>query len=180
VTGPESAWPPGATGDEGAAVPPSRYRRPAEPPSPLALRNLDDWDQLVETSLDRVTETAQRWQAGLAGFIGIITAVLLLGAGRTDTVARGWAFYAVISVLLVAVVLAIVGLWNALAASAPSMAVMSYQDVIAAHGTVRAYKVAAAGKALERLACAKRLMAVALALLVVGIALWWFAPGVPA
>lgn len=153
-----------------------RYKKPAEPPPPFALRNLDDWEKLVDTSLDRVTEMAQRWQAGLAGFIGIITAILLLEGGKTSELAHGWALYTVMVLLLAAVLLAVVGLWKALAASAPPHAMATYDQIIASHGTIRAYKLDAAKTALRRLSQAKILMAIAFVLLGAAIVVWWTVP----
>ena len=157
---------------EGALSP---YRRPPAPPAPETLRNLDDWERLVETSLERVTETAQRWQAGLAGFIGVITTILLLEGGKAAEMQTAWR-YVTLGLLLGAVLVAIIGLWKALSAAAPGHVVASYAAVIAQHRTIRAYKTSAAKAALTRLAWAKGLVAVACVLLVAAIVIWWIAP----
>ncbi|MDR1443074.1 MAG: hypothetical protein LBJ02_11990 [Bifidobacteriaceae bacterium] len=156
-------------------IPTARYRKPAAPPGPQVLLNIEEWTDLVDTSLERVTSSAQRWQTGLAGFIGVITTVLLLEGGRAPDLRPPWR-YIILGLLLGAVLLGIVGLWKALEAAAPSHSAVTYDAVVAKYVTIRAYKIAAANAAIARLRSAKRLVAAACVLLIIAIALWWLAP----
>jgi hypothetical protein len=77
--------------------------------------------------------------------------------------------------------LVIVGLWHALAAEVGSRArLQSLEQIRAHHGSVQAYQVSLAAVAAGRLQDARRLVAIALALLLAGVLLTWWAPAAPA
>jgi hypothetical protein len=73
--------------------------------------------------------------------------------------------------------LAVLGLWQALAAEAGTdPKKQTLQDIRAVHGTLTAYEVYLAGKAAHRLQWGRRAVAGAVTLLLAGIAATWWAP----
>ncbi len=153
-----------------------RFRKPAKSPTATDLKNGAEWDDLVDTSLDRVTANAEKWRTGLAGFITIVTSLLLLkGPESVSKIALPWG-PVVVLLLIVAVVLTVIGLWHAQAAAAPPEKMLDRTAFFRANVTVRAGRVAAARQALGRLRSAQRLVTAALACLVLGIAMWWLVP----
>jgi hypothetical protein len=73
--------------------------------------------------------------------------------------------------------LAVLGLWQALAAEAGTdPKKQTLQDIRAVHGTLATYEVYLAAKAARRLQWGRRAVAGAIALLLTGIAATWWAP----
>lgn len=153
------------------------FQLPTQPSSSDALKNIDDWEKLVSTSLERAQASAEVWRNGLAGFVTILTSVLILkGPEAASSMPLCWRI-GVGALFLLGVAAAIAALWQALSAASPKLTIgKSVADVTDEWGSVEAFKVGNAGNVLSRLALAKGLMLVALSLLGVGYIVWWSAP----
>ncbi|MEU4711184.1 hypothetical protein AB0G00_32645 [Nocardia salmonicida] len=154
---------------------PERFRKPAKAPSPSATRDIAEWDTLVAGSLDRATATAEKWRTGLAGFVTIVTSVLLLKGPDSQKIERPWNFL-VIGLFVIGAGLLVGGLWHALSASAPQSRSQNYSDIVERYGTVRAYSIAVANSIYTSLERAKLLVISALAVFGMGIVAWWLVP----
>lgn len=161
-----------------APTPPARKPRSAPTPGDLAER--DQYAKLTASSLSAVQASAQTWRNGLAAFITLVTAgVVIKGRDTTSGLTSGWR--AAVTVLVGAgLAMAVLGLWQALCAEAGTDAKkLTLVDIRAAHGTLAAYEVALAGRAAQRLQRGRYAVIAALVLLLAGIAATWWAPGPP-
>jgi hypothetical protein len=155
-----------------------RASLPAQAPSKADLAERDRFAKLTATSADSVRGSAQAWRTGLAAFITLVTTgVVIKGRDTTMGLSDGWR--ASITVLVAGgLLLAVAGLWQALAAEAgtdPSR--QTLQGIRKKHGTLAAYEVHMADKAARRLQWGRRTVAAAVVLLLAGIAVAWWAPG---
>jgi len=99
-----------------ADLPPAR--RPAAPPSPSDLKERDRYATLTSESLVTVRASAQTWRNGLAAFITLVTTgVVIEGRDNTAGLTAGWRIV-VTALIAGGLALAVVGLWQALAAEA--------------------------------------------------------------
>jgi hypothetical protein len=162
------------------AGPVPRARKPAAAPSKADLHERDRYARLTAGSLDIVRGSAQAWRNGLAAFITLVTAgVVIQGRYTTSGLAGGWRAL-VTAAIGGGLLLAVAGLWQALAAEAGTdPRKQTLHDIRAAHGTLTAYEVYLAAQAAGRLQWARRAVAAAVTLLLAGIAATWWAP-VPA
>lgn len=153
------------------------FQQPTQPSSSDALKNIDDWEKLVSTSLERAQASAEVWRNGLAGFVTILTSVLILkGPEAASSMTFCWRV-GVSALFLLGAAAAIAALWQALSAASPKLTIReSVDDVTNEWGSVEAFKVGTAGDVLARLSLAKGLMLVALGLLGAGYIMWWSAP----
>ncbi|GHG88858.1 hypothetical protein [Streptomyces lanatus] len=155
-----------------------RPRRPTSGPSAFDLAERDAFAALSAASLDTVRTNAETWRNGLSAFIALVTTgVVIKGRDTTSALPPEWR--AVVTVLIGGGLLAaIIGLWQALAAQAgtrPRATTLS--AVHSRYGSVAAYRVALAAVAGARVRrAAQQLVAVALALLLAGIVVTWWAP----
>lgn len=156
---------------------PPPFRKPERGPTLTAARDIAEWDALVVGSIDRATATAEKWRTGLAGFVTIITSVLLLKGPDAQKLERPWN-YLVIALLILGVMLLLKGLWTALAASAPGSRTQNYAEVIDKYGSVRAYSITVANSIYSALDRAKVYVLCALIAFCAGIAAWWLVPQV--
>lgn len=164
---------PGTPAESGES---SEYLLPDKPPSATSVRDLAAWDALIDTSIDRTTTTAGKWQAGLAGFVGVITSILIFeGPGAAQDIPESLKPW-IIWPLAAGTLLLLVGLWFALTASAPSSPRRKYADVIRNSGTVRAQTIHAAIRSNSWLKWAKGFVGVALVVLLVGVFAWLWVP----
>lgn len=157
--------------------PAPQARKPAQPPSKADLDERDRFAKLTAGSMDIVRSTAQAWRTGLAAFITLVTTgVIIKGPGTTAGLAAGWRI--AVTVLIVGgLLLAVVGLWLALAAEAGTdPKKQTLQDIRDAHGTLTAYEVYLAAKSADKLQWGRRAVAVAVLLLLAGIGVTWWAP----
>ncbi|MCV7372082.1 hypothetical protein H5P33_05070 [Mycolicibacterium arabiense] len=136
---------------------------------------MEQWDALVDSSIERATATAEKWRTGLAAFVTVVTSVLLLKGPDAQKIALPWNL-AVVIPLVAGAGLMILGLWRALEASAPSLTTVDYTSVVATYGTVRAYLVAAATAVTAQVDKAKFWVAWALVAFAFGIVAWWLVP----
>ncbi len=156
-----------------AARPP--FRKPARGPSPATLENIEQWNTLVASSVDRATATAEKWRTGLAAFVTVMTSVLLFKGPDAQKIAVPWNLVVIVP-LVAGAGLMILGLWRALQASAPSLTTADYAAVVGRYGTVRAYMIAAANAVTTQLEKAKFWVTWALIAFAVGILAWWLVP----
>lgn len=158
---------------------PAPFRRPPAPPTAADVADRDLWDEAVAGSLDSVQAAAEKWRTGLAAFVTLVTGGLLVkGPEATDDLATR-------SLVLLTLfgggglLLAILGLWQALHAAAGTPAVLRYEDVVAAHGSYKQFRAEAAKAASRALATARRLVGWSLFLLGITVIAWWWTPTEP-
>ena len=159
------------------ASPMPQARKPGRAPSKADLDERDRFAKLTAGSMDTVRGSAQAWRTGLAAFITLVTTgVIIKGPGSIVGLAISWRV--AITVLIAGgLLLAVVGLWLALAAEAGTdPKKQTLQDIRAAHGTLTAYEVYLAAKSADRLQWGRRVVAAAVLLLLAGIGVTWWAP----
>ena len=159
------------------AGPVPRARKPAKAPSTTDLDERDRYAKLTAGSIDTVRGTAQTWRTGLAAFITLVTTgVVIKGRDTTVGLTTGWR--TLITVMIGGgLLLAVLGLWQALAAEAGTdPKKQTLQDIRAVHGTLTTYEVYLAAKAARRLQWGRRAVAGAVTLLLAGIAVTWWTP----
>lgn len=140
------------------------------------MRDVEDFAALVATSLTDVRSTAEQWRAGLAALITLVTTALLIkGPENARDLSTGWRF-AVTAALAVGLVLAVAGLWCALAAAAGVPTTVTLDAILAKHVSVKAFRIAQANTAVQQLNTARGLVVAAIGLLLLGMFLWWWAP----
>jgi hypothetical protein len=158
------------------ADPVPRARKPATAPSKTDLDERDRYAKLTAGSMDTVRGSAQTWRTGLAAFITLVTTgVVIQGRDTTDGLAEHWRV--LITVLIGGgLLLAVLGLWQALAAEVGTdPRKQTLQDIRAVHGTLTAYEVYLAAQAARRLQWGRRAVVGAVTLLLAGIAATWWA-----
>jgi hypothetical protein len=155
-------------------------RKPARAPSKSDLDERDRYAKLTAGSMDTVRGSAKTWRTGLTAFITLVTTgVVIKGRDTTAGLVGGWR--AAVTILIGGgLLLAVVGLWQALAAEAGTdPKKQTLQDIRAAHGTLTAYEVHLADNAAHRLEWGRRAVAAAVVLLLAGIVATWWAPAAP-
>lgn len=159
------------------AGPVPQARKPAEAPSRTDLDERDRYAELTARSMDTVQASARTWRNGLTAFITLVTTGVVI-KGRDTTAGLAGSWRALVTVMIGgSLLLAVLGLWHALAAEAGTdPKKQTLQDIRAAHGTLTTYKVYLAAKAAQRLQWGRRAVAGALTLLLAGIAAIWWAP----
>lgn len=159
---------------------PSPFKLPAAGPSAADVADRDLWEKTAEGSLAAVQAAAEKWRTGLAAFVTLVTGGLLIkGPEAADDLGDQWLL--AISILGGSgLLLAVIGLWNALRAAAGSPAAVRYEDVAARHGSFRQFQIASAAAASNTLARARTLVGWSLALLGATVIVWWWAPTEPA
>lgn len=160
--------------------PSPKARKPARAPSLADLSERDRYARLTAASIDAVRASAQTWRNGLTAFITLVTTgVIIKGASTTTGLTTSWRL--VVTILIGgALVLASVGLWQALAAEAgtdPKQ--QTLHDIRAGYGTLTAYQVHLAAQAARRLQWGRRAVAAAVITLLAGIIASWWAPADP-
>lgn len=160
--------------------PPSPARLPTAAPSKADLEEWDRWATLVAGSRDTVRGSARTWRTGLTAFITLVTTGVII-RGPTTTVRLPVAWRVLTTVLIGGgLLLAAVGLWQALAAEAGSdPRMLTLQDVRSAYDTLVGYEVHLAAQAARRLQWGRRAVAVAVLLFLAGITVTWWAPTAP-
>jgi hypothetical protein len=160
---------------------PPLARKPASPPSKADLDERDRYAKLAAASMETVRSSAKTWRTGLTAFITLVTTgVVIRGRDTTAGLAGGWR--ALVTVLVGGgLLLAVVGLWQALAAEAGTdPKKQTLQEIRASYGTLTAYQVHLADVAARRLQWGQRAVAAAVVFLLAGIAVSWWAPAAAA
>ena len=160
--------------DDGPAY---RPRKPSSAPSEGSLAERDAFTALARQSLTEVRASAEAWRNGLTAFLTLVTTGIII-KGRDTIEGLSTAGRALVTVLIVgAVALAMAGLWRVLAAQAGTRYRLSArQDIQRAYGTIEAYQLAVADRATDDLDVGRRLVVAALAMLLIGIGVSWWAP----
>ena len=156
---------------------PPQASLPTRAPSQADLEERDQYAKLTAASMDSVRGSAQAWRTGLTAFITLVTTgVVIKGRDTTAGLADGWR--ATVTVLIGGgLLLAVVGLWQALAAEAGTdPKKQTLQSIRNLHGTLTAYEVHLAAQAARRLEWGRRAVAGAVVFLLAGIAVTWWAP----
>lgn len=155
------------------ASPPIPPRPPSAPSLP-ELANQEQFDKLVDESLDSTMASAEKWRNGLAGFVSILsTGLLLKGPDTVKDIASGWR-YPLAACVGIGLLGVIVGLWFALGAAAGTPHLLTLPALLAEHESVRGYRVDTAAKLAESLKKARRAFAGGLAFLTVAaFSMWW-------
>jgi hypothetical protein len=157
-------------------VPPAKPARPR----PVSAADRAAFDALVTDSVSSVRSMASAWRTGLTALITLVTTGIII-TGRTATTALTvpWRI-AVTAAIGGGLALALVGLWLALAAEVGArIRVQTLDGIRERYASVQAYLVGQAAGAGQRLQTAKTMVAIALALLVTGVLLTWWAPAAP-
>lgn len=157
--------------------PAPQARKPTQAPSRNDLDERDRYAKLTAASTDSVRGSAQAWRNGLIAFITLVTTAVVI-QGRNTTVGLATSWRTAITILIGGgLMLAVLGLWQALAAEAGTdPKLQTLQDIRAAHGTLTAYEVHLAATAARRLQWGRRAVAGAITALLTGIAVTWWAP----
>jgi hypothetical protein len=153
-----------------------KYVRPSRPPSAHAPANLAQWRADVDDSLRQSLESAEKWRVGLAAFVSVLTATLILrGPASVSELAAGWRI-TTIALLMTGSLSTITALWIALSAAAPSIRIRRLGEITQQWPVLRARDVAIARSINRRIAVAKWFMLAALVLIFAGVLAWWLAP----
>jgi len=146
-------------------------------PRPVSTQDREAFDALAREALPTVQKMAAAWRTGLAGLITLVTTGIVV-TGRTTATSLTIPWLVGVTVAVGGGLgLAIVGLWQALAAEVGAGTTMqSLETIRSGHGSVRAWKVGQAAVAARRLHKAKTLVGVALGLLLGGVLATWWAP----
>lgn len=161
--------------------PPPVARKPASAPSKADLEERDRYAQLAAASMETVRASAQTWRTGLTAFITLVTTGVVI-KGRDTTAGMAGSWRALVTVLVGGgLLLAVVGLWQALAAEAGTdPKKQTLQDIRTGYGTLDAYQVHLADQAARRLQWGQRAVVAAVVFLLAGIAVTWWAPAAAA
>ena len=124
-------------------MPADKPLRPRLPRSAASKADLDERDRyakLTAGSADAVRGSAQAWRTGLTAFITLVTTgVVIQGRNSTASLHVGWRAV-VIALVSGGLVLAVLGLWQALAAEAGTRPRNeTLQDIRAAYGSLTSY-----------------------------------------
>jgi hypothetical protein len=154
---------------------------PPTGPEPVNQAEKEAFAALVDASLPAVRASAQAWRNGLTALITLVTtSIILKGRDTTADLTTGWRL-AITLTIGGGLAAAGWGLWQALAAEAGTRtSPLTLAEIHAEHASVAAYQVALAITAGQRLQAARNTVAVALALLLTGVLLAWWAPTAPA
>jgi hypothetical protein len=174
---PAPASEPPATASRPQLEQPVRARLPRSAPTKADLAERDQYARLVAGSADAVRASAQAWRTGLTAFITLVTTgAVIQGRNSTASLPAAWRAIAITAVgggLL----LAVLGLWQALAAEAGTRPKQeTLQDIRDAHGSLAAYQAHLAEVAGIRLRWGIRAATAAITLLFAGIVVTWVAP----
>src|SRR5215211_8563189 len=119
---------------------PARFRLPRYAPTSSEIANQKSFQKLVDTQLADVQASAAKWQTGLAAFVALVSAGLVLkGPDKASDLTVGWRL-ALTILAAMGLLLVVWGLWAALRASAGTPAVTTYDDIIERYGNVDGLK----------------------------------------
>lgn len=149
---------------------------PPTAPSPTAMDDLERFEEIVSTSVTRVQESAEKWRTGIASFVTILTAALILqGPDKAADLVVRWRLLLSLT-LGAALLLIVVALWQALTAAAGTPQASDLDTIRKKYGAVRTFEVVQARRAASRLLWARRSTLAGLVLLLGAIFIWWWAP----
>lgn len=149
---------------------------PPKPPTPGDAADRAAFDRLVDGSLASTRAAAEKWRTGLAALVTLATTALFLKGPESANDLPGPWRYVVPVLLLLGLAAAVVGLHLALRAASGTPLPASYDEIVAAYGSIRSAEVAAATKAATQLEHARQWVMLSLALFLAGLLGWWLAP----
>ncbi len=158
-----------------AAEQPPRYRLPPHPPRDGAADDLARWQALTLASRATTTTSATTWRNGLAGFVTLLTSVLILkGAdiGKVESPQN----YIIVGLLALGAALSIWGLWSALKAEAPPITTVDYDKTVEKYGSIAAFEQSVNRSSVTALGRARVRVFLALVALFAGTVIWWLSP----
>ncbi|HEY3505390.1 MAG TPA: hypothetical protein VGN37_21720 [Actinocatenispora sp.] len=157
-----------------------RPRRPGAAPSQGSLAERDAFTELARRSLPEVRSSAEAWRNGLTAFLTLVTTGVII-KGRDTAAGLSTSWRVAVTILIGGgLACAMAGLWRVLAAQAGTRHILtSRQGLRRSYGSVESYHVAVAAIALGRLTTGRRLVVVALGLLLAGVVVGWWAPTAP-
>jgi hypothetical protein len=131
----------------------------------------------VKDSVTSVRSMASSWRTGLTALITLVTTgIIVTGRNSTTDIPVPWRI-GVTAAIGGGLLVAISGLWIALAAEVGArVRLQSLDQIRAQYASVQAYLVGQAAAAGQRLQLARTLVGVALVLLITGVLLTWWAP----
>ena len=146
----------------------------SRPPTPADIADRDAFAKLAANSLADVRAAADKWRAGLAALVTLVTGGLLIkGPSAANDLTTGWRI--VLSLLAGAgIAAAIVGLWWALRAAAGVPRQQDFQELIDTYGSVSGFQLSQAANAASTLHRARMALIVALPLLGASVIAWWW------
>lgn len=154
----------------------SDFRLPDSAPSTIDAENLRGWDAYVDESIAQAASNAEKWRAGLAGFVSLLFTVLVFsGPSNFHLMASPWGLVALLC-FVAGVVALVAALWIALAASAPAMRLRRRDQIVPSGQSIRAHRIAVAIRTERNLVYARTVMVGALALVLAGLVVWGTAP----
>jgi hypothetical protein len=155
-------------------------RLPGSAPSKIDLDERDRFAKVAAGSADAVRASAQAWRTGLTAFITLVTTgVVIQGRNSTASLPVSWRAAAIAAVGS-GLALAILGLWQALAAEAGTRPRKeTLQEIRASYGSLTTYQAHLADAAAVRLKWGIRAATAAIAALFAGIVITWVAPTAP-
>lgn len=151
------------------------FRKPTQSPSSGAKSDLVRWDALARSEQKSVVAAAQAWRNGLAGFVALLTSVLILQGPAVADIA-GFSKFAIIGLLVAGVIAALVGLRWALEAESPPQRLQDFESLTHTYHSIARYESEMARQSNARLTRAKQAVSCALFLLLAGMVCWWVAP----
>lgn len=159
--------------------PPPPFRLPTSGPSLSQVADRDLWDKATDASLATVQAAAEKWRTGLAAFVTLVTSGLLIkGPEAAKDLTTEWRL-AITILGGGGMLLAVLGLWQALKAAAGAPSSLRYETIVTAYGSFKQYQIASAQTAAKTLAVARRLVGWSLILLAATVIAWWWAPTEP-
>ncbi|GAA3951874.1 hypothetical protein [Actinoplanes auranticolor] len=149
----------------------------APPERPVSVADREAFEALANAALPAVRGMAAAWRTGLAALVTLVTTgVVLKGRDAATGLPVPWRIAMTVAIGG-GLALALVGLWQALGAEVGAKTrMLSLSEIRRHHASVQAYTVSVAVAAGRRLQRARSLVAVALAALLVGVLLTWWAP----
>jgi hypothetical protein len=150
-------------------------------PRPVSAADREAFDALVKEALPAVRSMIAAWRTGLTALITLVTTGVIV-TGRTTTSAMTGPWRVGVTLAIGGgLAVATTGLWHTLTAEVGARArLYSLDDIRARYASVQAYQVGQAAAAGRRLQTARMLVGAALALLLTGVLLTWWAPAAPA
>ena len=167
---------PGGRSDSTAVVGPGS----AAAPRPVSVADQEAFETLTRDALVSIRSMVAAWRTGLTALITLVTTGVVL-TGRTSTASMTTPWLAVVTATIGSgLALAILGLWQTLAAEVGARTRLhTLNDILTHHASVQSWQVAQAATAGRLLQRARILVAAALILLLTGVALTWWAPPAP-
>jgi hypothetical protein len=156
-----------------------KYVLPDRAPTAGDIEDRDRFRKLATGSLGDVRAAAEKWRAGLAALVTLVTGGLLIkGPEAASDLTTGWRI--VLTILAGGgIAVAIYGLWHALKAAAGLPQTQQFDEIVEEYGSVLGYEVVQAQGAASELRHARAALMIALPLLGAALIAWWWSDTKP-